>query len=54
MPNRRRVQREGRDSHSTRATKPIAPERDSCQELNEAADELAAMIIEFYRQWKQL
>lgn len=32
----------------------LAEEEESCQELDEAADELAAIIIEFYRQWKQL
>lgn len=53
MPDRRRVHRERGDPSSAGATKPIAPERDSCQELEEAADELAAIIIEFYRQWKQ-
>jgi len=32
----------------------LALNEDSCQELDQAADELAAIIIEFFGQWKQL
>ena len=52
-PKRDRLNRTG-SPDSKQNSRHLALNEDSCQELDRAADELAAIIIEFYRQWKQL